>query len=153
MKWWFSDYDGTLTLKKDEYKININTQEFIKSWVKKNQLIITTGRSVDDLKKCIEYLDLGLSYFIINNGAAIIKDNEILYNKTIPMSEREVIYNGLKKLHKRFGIKISDTLNCKILAGIEVGLEKYQENFIWKNWFNVKDIFNDYIDEVITNID
>ncbi|QHX36785.1 HAD-IIB family hydrolase [Spiroplasma sp. BIUS-1] len=151
MKWWISDYDGTLTLKENGYELIERDINFVKNWSKENKFVIATGRDIDHVNEIIEKYGFDVEYKITNNGAAMFKGNETLYELSIPLSERQKIYEALLKLHNFCGIKISDTLNSIEISGIKEETPRYESTIVIKNWFEKEDNFDKYIDSVLTN--
>ncbi|AGR42268.1 HAD-IIB family hydrolase [Spiroplasma diminutum] len=151
MKWWFSDYDGTLTLKENNYELVQRDINFINKWTEKNKFIIATGRDIDHINELIETHKFNVEYKITNNGASMFKGNEVLYELSIPMSERKKIYDVLHKLHKLCGIKISDTFNSIEISGIKEESPRYESTIVREHWFSKEDKFNEYIDQILTN--
>ncbi|ASZ09452.1 hypothetical protein CK556_03815 [Mesoplasma chauliocola] len=151
MKWWISDFDGTLTLNPKTEEINKEDMDFINEWSNKNNFIIATGRDVSYINNLIKKYNFKISYKIANNGAALYKGDEVIFNKPILMNQRKEIYKILKKLHNFAGIKIADHKVCFILSGINEEEPRYDETSVLPHWFNVEDNFDKYINEVIEN--
>lgn len=71
----FSDYDGTLYIKENEMKKNV---ESIEKYRKNGGLfVITTGRSKESIDKVIKKYNIEYDYIILNNGAIILNNNGI----------------------------------------------------------------------------
>ncbi|ALD66609.1 Cof-type HAD-IIB family hydrolase [Spiroplasma cantharicola] len=151
MKWWISDFDGTLTLRENNHKISLEDEKFIKQWTKNNKFVIATGRGFLELDEIIREKGFEVEYRITNNGAAMFKNNESIYELSIPMSERKKILENLTKLHKKCGIKISDTKNTNIISGIDEVIPRFKETLVFPHWFSVEDRFQDFMDEILEN--
>ncbi|WP_339033623.1 HAD-IIB family hydrolase [Spiroplasma endosymbiont of Cantharis rufa] len=151
MKWWISDFDGTLTLKENNHNISLEDENFVKQWTKSNKFVIATGRGFLELDEIIKEKGFDVEYRITNNGAAMFKNSESIYELSIPMNERKQILENLKKLHKFCGIKISDTKNTNIISGIEEVIPRFKETLVLPHWFNVEDRFQDFMEEILQN--
>ncbi|AUM62779.1 HAD-IIB family hydrolase [Spiroplasma monobiae] len=151
MKWWISDFDGTLTLKENNWQMIERDINFVKEWTKENKFIIATGRDIDHVNEIIETYGFDVDYKITNNGAAMFKGKENLYELSIPMGEREKIFDILNTLHNFCGIKLSDTYNAIEISGIKEETPRYDSTIVMDNWFNKEDKFEEHINSVLTN--
>ncbi|AHI52381.1 Cof-type HAD-IIB family hydrolase [Spiroplasma culicicola] len=103
MKWWFSDYDGTINLQHNDY-IDPRDMEFINKWIEEgNSFAIATGRMHHEIERVLDKVKIPYNYMICNNGAIVFeKGNGIIANTIIPFEEREEIvkiFNELKDRH------------------------------------------------------
>lgn len=127
MKMLVSDYD--LTFYKDDTSFNVNLEK-LEEFRKNNLFVIATGRSykdyIDDSKGKIES-----DYLVINHGATIIKNNEVIKNNLINK-------DTVKKLRKIFNfdsLKYFATSNlesrvditCKEISKINIDMESIEE--------------------------
>ncbi|AUB31806.1 HAD-IIB family hydrolase [Spiroplasma floricola] len=151
MKWWISDFDGTLTLKENNYELIERDINFVKQWTKENKFIIATGRDIDHVNELVQQHGFDVEYKITNNGAAMFKGQKTLYELSIPMTQRQKIYDALKKLHNFCGIKLSDTLNAIEISGIKEEKPRYEATIVIPLWFEKEDKFDEYIETVLTN--
>ncbi|WP_158637875.1 Cof-type HAD-IIB family hydrolase [Spiroplasma monobiae] len=103
MKWWFSDYDGTINLMHNNF-IDPRDLEFIRNWIKDgNKFAIATGRMEHEIRPVLEEVNIPYDYMICNNGAIIYeKDKGIIENATIPMESREDIIKIFKELKEQY---------------------------------------------------
>lgn len=80
MKLLATDYDCTFYVNDKDIKKNL---EIADVFMRENIFVIATGRSYLDYNKVKEKYNLKTNYIIINHGATILKNNKIIYNKTI----------------------------------------------------------------------
>lgn len=92
MKILVSDYDKTFYT--DEYQVKENIKA-VKDFMKENVFIIATGRSYRDFNEVKELYNLKYNYLIINHGATILKDENIIYNCSIDNEIKNKILNDL----------------------------------------------------------
>lgn len=97
-----SDFDRTFYINNYDFKCNL---KLLPEFMKSNVFAIVTGRSYDDYmnvtKNCIP-----INYLIINHGATILKDDEVI-NST-PISNKTVT-----KLKKIFNFDDLEYFACK----------------------------------------
>ena len=89
-----SDYDNTFYQNDDDIEKNkLKVKEFMEL---SNIFIIATGRSyLDFMKK--EYLyKIKYNYLILDHGATILKDDEIIFTETINNSIKKDLLYDLK---------------------------------------------------------
>ncbi|AUB31102.1 Cof-type HAD-IIB family hydrolase [Spiroplasma floricola] len=129
MKWWFSDYDGTINLKHNDY-IDSRDLEFIKRWIAKgNKFAIATGRMEHEIKPVLQKAQIPYDYMICNNGAVVYeKEYGVIANASIPMESRKEI------------IELFDTLKEKYILGYclkdkRMSYSKIEEPEIYTNPF------------------
>lgn len=75
-----SDYDQTFYT--DDASIEKNVLA-VNEFMKYHLFVLATGRSYQNLKKVMEQYHIQSSYAIINHGATILKNEEVLYNSFI----------------------------------------------------------------------
>ena len=92
MKILVSDYDKTFYTDEENIKINI---EKVNQFMKTNIFVINTGRSYFDFKKKEEIYNIKYNYLVLNHGASIIKNNQIIYNILINNNIKNQIINDL----------------------------------------------------------
>lgn len=80
MKMIVSDYDNTFYINDNDIKNNVNLAS---SFMKDNIFVIATGRSLYDYKNKQNLYNIKSNYIIVNHGATILKDDKVIYNKTI----------------------------------------------------------------------
>ncbi|AOG59996.1 HAD superfamily hydrolase [Spiroplasma helicoides] len=99
MKWWFSDYDGTINLEHND-TIDPRDLDFINRWIENgNSFSIATGRMPHEIEAVLDKAKVPYNYIICNNGAVIYeKGKGIILNTPIPMEERQNIIKLFKKL-------------------------------------------------------
>ncbi|ATZ21923.1 Cof-type HAD-IIB family hydrolase [Mesoplasma tabanidae] len=153
MKWWISDFDGTLTLNPKTEAIDPKDMDFIERWTKENNFIIATGRDVSYINYLINHYNLKSEYKIANNGASLYKGNQLIFNQSIGMDERKQLFQIVNKLYKFCGIKIADHSECFILSGIEEKTPRYNESIVQQKWFEMEDNFSQHINEILNNKD
>ncbi|WP_338969682.1 Cof-type HAD-IIB family hydrolase [Spiroplasma endosymbiont of Labia minor] len=107
MKWWFSDYDGTININHDE-NIDIKDLNFINKWIKdENEFIIASGRMFNETKKNLQRSKLSYKYIISANGASIYDSNDqLIYEKSIEMKDRQRILDVVSKYKNKFALAI-----------------------------------------------
>lgn len=93
MKMIVSDYDDTFYVNDVDIKNNI---KLVDSFMDDNIFVIATGRSLYDYKKKQELYNIKSNYLIIDHGATILKDNKIIYNKTINNDIKNELLNYLE---------------------------------------------------------
>ncbi len=103
MKWWFSDYDGTINLTHNDY-IDPRDLEFIKNWIKEgNKFAIATGRMEHEIKPVLEKAKIPYDYMICNNGAVIYENGKgVIANASIPKESREEIKDIFDSLKEKY---------------------------------------------------
>ncbi|AHI54243.1 HAD-superfamily hydrolase [Spiroplasma sabaudiense Ar-1343] len=96
MKWWFSDYDGTINLKHDD-SIDKRDLDFISSFMdRNNQFAIASGRLHNEIKDVLKNNNIKYNYIIACNGAAVYdKNDKLVQSLPIPMEDRQSILNLL----------------------------------------------------------
>ena len=135
MKILVSDYDKTFYTDEENIKINI---EKVNQFMKTNIFVINTGRSYLDFKKKEEIYNIKYNYLVINHGASIIKNNQIIYNTPINNNIKNQIINDLD-------IKYStEIFTC---SGLESRLTLESDNLTkihikYKNEEKAKQIYN-----------
>lgn len=135
MKILVSDYDKTFYTDEKNIKINI---EKVNQFMKTNIFAINTGRSYLDFKKKEEIYNIKYNYLVINHGASIIKNNQIIYNTPINNNIKKQIINDLD-------IKYStEIFTC---SGLESRLTLENDNLTkihikYKNEEKAKQIYN-----------
>ena len=135
MKILVSDYDKTFYTDEENIKINI---EKVNQFMKTNIFVINTGRSYLDFKKKEEIYNIKYNYLVINHGASIIKNNQIIYNTPINNNIKKQIINDLD-------IKYStEIFTC---SGLESRLTLENDNLTkihikYKNEEKAKQIYN-----------
>lgn len=80
MKLVVSDYDNTFYIEEQTIIDNIKA---IQNFIKENKFAIATGRSYINFKNVDDIYHIPYHYLIINHGATILKNDFIIYNKTI----------------------------------------------------------------------
>ncbi|WP_338972375.1 Cof-type HAD-IIB family hydrolase [Spiroplasma endosymbiont of Panorpa germanica] len=92
MKWWFSDYDGTINLNHDD-SIDKRDLKFINDFIKNNnQFAIASGRLHKEIKGVLKNAKLNYDYIIACNGAAVYdEDDNLIQEQAIEMDERKQI--------------------------------------------------------------
>lgn len=81
-----SDYDDTLYINDEEIQKNL---EAIENFRKKGNLfVIATGRSYYDFQVKRDKYNIKFDYLILNHGATIIKNDQIIFNQII---EKEIV--------------------------------------------------------------
>lgn len=93
MKMLVSDYDDTFYIKDEDIKRNI---DLVKLFMKNNFFTIATGRSYFDFKKKKDLYGIEYNYLIINHGATIIRNNDVIYNMPIDNSVKNELIKDLK---------------------------------------------------------
>ncbi|ARU90931.1 HAD-superfamily hydrolase [Spiroplasma clarkii] len=103
MKWWFSDYDGTINIHHND-EIETKDLRFIKKWIETgNKFAIATGKMHHEIAPVLAMNKIPYDYMICNNGAiAYGKDQGILYHTPILMSSRAAIMDKLKVLQTKY---------------------------------------------------
>ncbi|QGS51469.1 Cof-type HAD-IIB family hydrolase [Spiroplasma tabanidicola] len=103
MKWWFSDYDGTINLQHDD-SIDPRDLDFINRWIKNNNAFaIATGRMVSEVQEVLAKNNVPYNYIICNNGAMVYeKDKGVIVETPIPLEYRKDIIEVLDKLRDKY---------------------------------------------------
>lgn len=112
MKMLVSDYDNTFHIKDIDMEENVRKSNL---FMKDDLFIMATGRSYDSYMEAKEQFNINTHYTIINHGATILKDDEIIYNHPIENELKDEIIN---LLHLEHTMKI----NCYALTK-EVSIE------------------------------
>ena len=93
MKILFSDYDNTFHINASDMKKNI---EKVEEFRKNNLFVIATGRSYDSYKKQEKLFDIKCDYLVINHGATILKNDNVIYSKLIDNKAKEELVKDLE---------------------------------------------------------
>jgi len=93
MKLLVSDYDNTFHIKDCDMDKNI---EKVEEFRKNNLFVIATGRSYESYKGEKEKFNIETDYLVINHGATILKNDEIIYNKSIDENAKEKLIKDLE---------------------------------------------------------
>ncbi|QBQ07245.1 HAD superfamily hydrolase [Spiroplasma gladiatoris] len=103
MKWWFSDYDGTINLNHND-SIDPKDLNFINRWIKQgNTFAIATGRMVGEIQDILKKAKVPYNYIICNNGAMVYeKEKGIIAKTPIPFEYRKNISEIFKELRNNF---------------------------------------------------
>lgn len=105
MKWWFSDFDGTISLSynKDIDKRDLN---FINKWIAQgNKFTVATGRMISQIKDVLEDFQIPYNYIICNNGSVVYeKEKGVIAHNIIPKKNRAEILKILKEIRKNYMI-------------------------------------------------
>ena len=143
MKMIVSDYDDTFYINDSDI---INNVKLTNEFVKNNIFVIATGRSHLDFKKKQDLYNISCTYLIINHGATILKDDEVIYNKTI---DNEIKDNIIKELELDKTISI---FGCQ-QKDSRVNLQAKNLNKIHVRYKNVDDAIriNDIISSKYSN--
>lgn len=88
-----SDYDDTFYISDDDIKNNII---LVDEFMKNNCFVIATGRSYFDYKNKKDLYGIKCNYLIINHGATIIKNNNIIYNLVIDNFTKNELIKDLR---------------------------------------------------------
>ena len=140
MKILVSDYDKTFYTDEENIKINI---EKVNQFMKTNLFVINTGRSYLDFKKKEEIYNIKYNYLVINHGASIIKNNQIIYNTPINNNIKKQIINDLDVQYS------TEIFTC---SGLESRLTLENDNLTkihikYKNEEKAKQIYNKIINK------
>lgn len=92
MKMLVSDYDDTLFTTEEEIKKNI---EAISKFMMSSFFVVATGRSYQDYHEVKTKYHIPSHYVVINHGATILKNEEVLKNITIDDSMKNKIVSDL----------------------------------------------------------
>ncbi|WP_339023197.1 Cof-type HAD-IIB family hydrolase [Spiroplasma endosymbiont of Crioceris asparagi] len=105
MKWWISDYDGTININEDE-KVLKEDLDFINEWINNgNKFVIASGRIKDEILHFKKYNKIDFDYIIANNGACVYdKHEQLIATINISMESRPKIKEVLTKLKDEFSI-------------------------------------------------
>ncbi|AXK50716.1 Cof-type HAD-IIB family hydrolase [Spiroplasma alleghenense] len=97
MKWWFSDYDGTINLNHDD-SIDKRDLKFINEFIDAgNQFAIASGRLHKEIKNVLSKSNLNYDYIVACNGAALYdSDDNLIQNLPIKLDERKEILEILE---------------------------------------------------------
>jgi Cof subfamily protein (haloacid dehalogenase superfamily) len=89
MKWWFSDYDGTINVHHND-QFDVEDLEFINEWIAKgNKLVIASGRMNHEIKEVLVKNNIPFDYLVTNNGACVYDaDDNMISHLTIPANKR-----------------------------------------------------------------
>ena len=89
-----SDYDNTFYRNDDDIEKNkLKVKEFMEL---SNIFIIATGRSYLDFMEKEDLYKIKYNYLILDHGATILKDDEIIFTETINNSIKKVLLYDLK---------------------------------------------------------
>ncbi len=100
MKLLVTDYDNTFHINDSDMAENVTAA---KEFMHDNVFAIATGRNYTSFMKQKELYDIPYNYLITNNGATIIKNNEIIYNEFLDDNIKnsilkEVDFDKLEKI-------------------------------------------------------
>ncbi|QEH61250.1 HAD-superfamily hydrolase [Spiroplasma chinense] len=103
MKWWFSDYDGTINLQHNDY-IDPKDLEFINRWIEQgNKFAIATGRMEHEIRPQLEAANIPYNYMVCNNGAVVYEKGKGIISKTsIPMESRKDIIELFEEIRDKY---------------------------------------------------
>lgn len=92
-----SDFDNTFYINNNDFKNNLIK---VKEFVNNNLFVIATGRSYEDFNNITKGSVL-FNYLILNHGATILKDDDIIFNQYIEKSlidklKKEFDFDNLK---------------------------------------------------------
>lgn len=93
MKMLVSDYDDTFYINEQDIKKNILA---VTKFMKNNYFVIATGRSYLDYQDKADQYGITCNYLIINHGATILKNGNIIYNKIIDNTIKNELIKDLK---------------------------------------------------------
>lgn len=93
MKMLVSDYDNTFHIKDCDMDRNI---EKVDEFRKNNLFVIATGRSYESYKTQEDLFNIKTDYLIINHGATILKDDNVIYNKSIDNNVKQQLIKDLE---------------------------------------------------------
>lgn len=141
MKMLVSDYDNTFSV---DIKNNINS---VQNFMKNNIFVIATGRSFIDFKKVEEKYNIKYNYLIIDHGATIVYDDEIIYTKCI---DNDVLKNLINLLNNNIVFLCSGLKKTNILENVtkinvhydDIETSKKINDFLNTNY---KDYINSYL--------
>ncbi len=92
MKLLASDFDGTFYINEEGIKENV---KWLDKFIKNNLFVIATGRTYYDIKKEIDKYGIKCSYLIINHGASILENDEIIFNSSINNNVKNKLISDL----------------------------------------------------------
>jgi len=102
MKILVSDYDNTFHIKDCDMEENVSkTLEFMKD----NIFVIATGRCYESYKSQENLFNIKTDYLVINHGATILKNDEVIFNKTIDNDLKNELISDLK-------LDLADNIYC-----------------------------------------
>lgn len=93
MKILFSDYDNTFHINDSDMKKNI---EKVEEFRKNNLFVIATGRTYDSYKTQEKLFNIKCDYLVIDHGATILKNDNVIYNKPIDNQIKEELVRDLE---------------------------------------------------------
>lgn len=130
-----SDYDDTFYINDEDIKNNVM---LIDKYQDKLDFIIATGRSYHDYLKKKEKYNIKSKYVILNHGATIVEDNQVLYNQAIDNKIKDELIECLNIFEsKEFfccsGISSRVSYQEKNLTKIHI---KYDNQIVTKNKYN-----------------
>ncbi len=111
-KAYFIDIDGTLVAGHSDLKMNVDDRHAIKRAIKnETYIILSTGRSLPDLKKIWKMIDDGSDYTrygIVNNGSGIwdLKNNKLLSEDCID----EISYRSIFEYAKQHNYAVKNSV-------------------------------------------
>lgn len=88
-----SDYDNTFHVKDCDMNENI---EKVEQFRKNNLFVIATGRSYESYETQKKLFNIKTDYLVINHGATILKDDIIIYNKSIDNNIKNELIQDLE---------------------------------------------------------
>jgi len=89
----FSDYDNTFHINDSDMKKNI---EKVEEFRKNNLFVIATGRTYDSYKTQEKSFNIKCDYLVIDHGATILKNDNVIYNKPIDNQIKEELVRDLE---------------------------------------------------------
>lgn len=144
MKMLVTDYDNTFHIKDCDMIENVKKA---KEFMNNNIFVIATGRSYNSYNTQKALFDIETNYLIINHGATILKDDNIIYNKSI---DNDVKNEMLKYLNLDFA-KVVFCYSAKDEVSIDTDnltkiiLEYYDKQETFKVAELIKEKFNNKV--------
>ncbi|AHI52550.1 Cof-type HAD-IIB family hydrolase [Spiroplasma culicicola] len=117
MKWWFTDYDGTININHDHKVLEID-KNFIYEWINNGNIFnIATGNMESEMKHLLKQNGLTYKYLVSNNGAAIFDyDSNLVFLRPIKLEQRTFLLDILNKLKDSFLICYVDLNKRKLFS-------------------------------------
>lgn len=137
MKMLVSDYDSTFYINDEDIKRNVKVvNDFMNR--DNNYFVIATGRSYFDFMKKKKLYNINYDYLIINHGATIIKNDQVIYNFPIDDTIKRQIIDTID-----FSSLVSYFLCSGIDSRVSIDNDNITKiNMLFDSVFSAKNAFN-----------
>jgi len=156
-----SDYDDTFYINDEDIINNVN---MVNNFMKKNIFVIATGRSYFDFKRKKDMYNINYNYLILNHGATILFNNEIIENKIIDNKIKAQLIKDLEfdhsvnsfscsELESRLSFEVNDLTKIHIeYINKEIAIKVYNKLINkYSNYLNIFLVMKNKALEIVSN--